>query len=307
MQKNELISLANEMCKELITIIETQEKASKEQLANYLYESAGLIMNIDDKDIGSRDFAETLFHNAYKELTKKSLTSYANTNDEIEKLNEMHKKILLKCNEVQLDLPEITDKFDKIQTQMTSEIKKANEIINFLHEQVKTLEKNSNLDSLTKIYNRRALSTYLKEICEKELLPHDLHALILDIDDFKKINDSHGHLAGDKVLIFIANILRKTLRDGDKVFRYGGEEFVIILNRLDDMQCKNITNRLINLIRNNKLIYKGVGLSVTMSIGATKFVQGDTPDSLIARADKALYKAKEKGKNQMYTEEISGI
>ncbi len=307
MQKHELISLANEMCKELITIIDNQEKASKEQLANYLFESAELVMNITEKDIGSTDFAETLFHNAYKELTKKSLDSYSQTNAKIENLTSMHKKVLDECEKKDINLPEITSKFDNIHNQMADEVKKANATIKHLNEQVVTLEKNSNLDGLTKVYNRRALSSYLKEVCSKEKLPHDLHALILDIDDFKIVNDTHGHLAGDKVLIFIANILRKTLRDGDKVFRYGGEEFVIILNRLNDMQCKNITNRILELIRNNKLVYKGIGMSVTMSIGATKFIQGDTPDSLISRADKALYKAKENGKDQVYSDITNGI
>ena len=307
MQKHELISLTNEMCKELVTIIDNQEQASKEQLANYLFESAELVMNINDKDIGSAEFAETLFHNAYKELTKKSLESYAQTNSKIEKLTNIHKEILLKCEKEDINLPEVLSQFDDIQTQMANEVKKANATIKHLNEQVVTLERNSNLDGLTKVYNRRALSTYLKEVCSKEKLPHDLHALILDIDDFKKINDTHGHLAGDKVLIFIANILRKTLRDGDRVFRYGGEEFVIILNRLDNMQCKNITNRIIGLIRNNKLVYKGVGMSVTMSIGATKFIQGDTPDTLISRADKALYKAKENGKDQVFSDVTDGV
>ncbi|MCD6189947.1 MAG: GGDEF domain-containing protein [Sulfurimonas sp.] len=307
MQKHELISLANEMCKELVTIIDNQEHASKEQLANYLFESAELVMNLKEKDISSTDFAETLFHNVYRELTKKSLSSYTDTNNKIEILAQVHEDTLLECDEDNLDLPLLKSKFHEIQDAMAVEVKKANETIKYLHEQVKTLEKNSNLDGLTKVYNRRALSTYLTEVCSKEKLPNDLHALILDIDDFKKVNDTHGHLAGDKVLIFIANILRKTLRDGDRVFRYGGEEFVIILNRLDDMQCKNITNRIIGLIRNNKLVYKGVSLSVTMSIGATKFISGDTPDSLIYRADKALYKAKENGKDQMYVDLTNGI
>jgi len=307
MQKHELISLANEMCKELVTIIDNQEKASKEQLANYLFESAELVMNADERDIRSGDFAETLFHNAFKELAEKSLDSYSDTNKKIDELTQMHKEVLLQCDKKEINIPEITSKFDNIQTRMSSEIKRANDTIKHLHEQVIALERNSNLDGLTKVYNRRALSTYLKDICAKETLPHDLHALILDIDDFKRVNDSHGHLAGDKVLIFIANTLRKTLRDGDRVFRYGGEEFIIILNRLNNIQCEKITKRLISLIRNNQLVYKGVSLSVTMSVGATKFIQGDTPDSLISRADKALYIAKEKGKDQMYSELLDGI
>lgn len=302
MQKDELISLANEMCKELSTIFDQQESISKEQIATYLRESAQIIMNVDNKDITSKSFVESLFHNAYKEIADKSLSSYANTNQNMEKLRKLQEKTLVECNTQQIDLKSLTEKFNEIQLHMHDEVKKANEVISQLTTQVKVLEEKSNLDSLTKIYNRRALSSYLKMVCSNSDLPYEFHLLILDIDDFKSINDKHGHLAGDKVLIFIANILKKTLRDGDKVFRYGGEEFVIILNRIDDERCLKITKRLLDLIRSNKLIYKGEGLRVTMSIGTTKYRSGDTPDSIVARADKALYIAKNRGKNQMVSD-----
>lgn len=300
MQKNELISLTNKMCKELLAIIDEQKESTKEEVANYLVESAQIIMDLDEDKINSSGFTELLFSNAYKDLAKKSISSYADTNATIEKLTQMHEKALLECNDQHIDLESITDRFEEIQTHMSNEVSKANEVITQLTSQVKTLEETSNLDALTKVYNRRALSTFLNELCSKDKAPENLHMLILDIDDFKKINDSFGHVAGDKVLIFISHILKKTLRDGDKVFRYGGEEFIIILNRLDDEQCKIITTRLLNLIRNNKLIYQGNTLRVTISIGATRFAQGDNPDSLISRADKALYIAKDKGKNQIY-------
>lgn len=302
MRKDELISLANEMCKELSTIIEQQENASKEQIATYLRESAQIIMNLDDKDITSKGFVESLFHNAYKEIAERSISSYANTNENIEKLTKLQEKTLVECNTQQIDLPSLTSKFNEIQLHMSQEVKKANEIISQLTTQVKTLEEKSNLDSLTKVYNRRALSSHLKLLCSNSDLPYEFHLLMLDIDDFKSINDKHGHLAGDKVLIFIANIFKKTLREGDKVFRYGGEEFVIILNRVDSEHCEKITKRLLEIISSNKLIYKGEGLRVTMSVGTTKYSAGDTPDSIIARADKALYKAKNSGKNQMISE-----
>ena len=182
---------------------------------------------------------------------------------------------------------------------MSDEIKKANDVISQLMTQVKVLEKKSNIDSLTKVFNRRALDSYLNMVCEKEDIPYELHLLMLDLDDFKKLNDNYGHIAGDKTLIFVSNILKKTLRDGDKVFRYGGEEFVIVLNRVDDELCLKIASRLLELVRNNNLIYKGESLGVTISIGATKLIKGDTVDSLIDRADKALYLAKEAGKDQM--------
>jgi diguanylate cyclase (GGDEF)-like protein len=214
----------------------------------------------------------------------------------------MHEETLNQCNGTQIDLPNLTSKFNEIQMHMTQEVQKANTLITQLTQQVKKLEEKSNLDALTKVLNRHALINYLDDVCLKKELSYSFHMLILDIDDFKNINDTYGHVAGDKVLIFIANILRKTLRDGDKVFRYGGEEFIIILNRVDDKLCRNITERLLNLIRKNKLIYKGENLNVTMSIGTTKYKQADTPETLMTRADKALYIAKKNGKNQMYSE-----
>ncbi len=298
MQKDELISATNGMCKELLNAIENNKSATKDEIADLLIESAQVIMNVSDEDISKVSFAELLFSNAYRDLTNKSLLSYETTNSNIDKLTKMHKKVILECNEQQIDLSTLTVQFDEIQEHMKNEVVKANEIISQLTSQVKALEETSNLDSLTRVYNRRALSSYMDSVCSNDHQPEDLHVLIMDIDDFKHINDSYGHIAGDKVLIFIAHMLKKTLRDGDKVFRYGGEEFLIVLNRLDDKQCEIISERLLELVRQNKLLYKGKSLRVTMSLGATRYTKGDTPTSLIARADEALYKAKDGGKNQ---------
>ena len=304
MQKDELISLANKMCKELLTIIDEEETATKEQVANYLRESAQIIIDVDEENLNNDGLAASLFHNAYKDIAKKSLSSYATTNENIQKIAQMHEEELSEYDPKHIDLSTVTGKFAEMQALIGNEIKKANEVITQLTSQVKTLEEKSNLDSLTKVFNRRALSSYLENVCSHEKLKYEFHMLLLDIDDFKNINDTYGHVAGDKVLIFISNILRKALRDGDKIFRYGGEEFIIVLNRTDDEHCKKITSRLLELVRANKLLYKGETLRVTMSVGVTKFSQGDTPDSIIDRTDKALYKAKGNGKNQMYVEMI---
>jgi diguanylate cyclase (GGDEF)-like protein len=303
MEKDKLISITNKMCEELLMIIE-DDNVTKEQIADYLNESAQIVLNADSEDMKDLDFAQLMFHNTYKEIAKKSLSSYKNTNTKIKKLTEIHETTLKECNSQHIDVLSIADKFQEIQSHMTDEVIKANEIITKLTDQVKTLEEKSNIDSLTKVFNRRAMTSYIDKICSNSSKSYNFYVLMLDIDDFKQINDHYGHIAGDKVLIFIANILKKTLRDGDKIFRYGGEEFIIILNRIDTKYCEKISNRLLKLVRSNQLIYKGESLSVTISIGATKFLQGDTPDSLIARADKALYKAKKNGKDQIYMEVI---
>ena len=306
MQKADLKSLVTQMYEELLSNIESNTDASKEQVVSYLKDAADAIHSISDDDIDSVAHAKEMFTHTYKEIAKKSLTSYQSTNGKFEELSKLQEKTLNECEDIHIDYPSIKEKFDEIQEHMSFEVKKANEMISALTKQVQQLEESSNLDSLTKVFNRRALTTYLDKICKKGNINSNLHLLILDIDDFKLINDTHGHIAGDKILIFIANILRRTLRDGDKVFRYGGEEFIITLNRIDEEKCKEIGNRILKLISSNQLIYKGTALNVTMSIGATKYNIGDVPDKIINRADKALYKSKHSGKNQMNTEMTDG-
>lgn len=301
MHKDDLKSLVTQMYVDLLDQIETEKEATVEQIAEYLKNAAVAIERIDETKLHFMDEAKMLFTNEYKDIAKESLSSYQNTNVKFEQIAQMHEQTVNEYEDL-INLPALSERFNEIQTHMAEEVQKANNVIMQLIEKVKVLEESSNMDSLTRVYNRRALTSYLNDVFSRENLNYELHLLILDVDDFKVINDTYGHVAGDKILIFLANILKKTLRDGDKIFRYGGEEFIIILNRIDHTNCKNITDRLLELVRKNKLIYKGQSIQVTLSIGATKYKEKDTQDTLLARADKALYKAKNGGKNQMYSE-----
>ncbi len=307
MKKDDLKSLVAQMYNELLDNIDSQKEPDKEQVVTYLQNAVMTIQNINEDELNSVEHAKLAFTNAYKEIATRTLSSYKNTNNRFEKLTKIHEKAVQSCEHQLIDLPSIKDKFDEIQNHMSQEVKRANNIINKLSTQVKELESTSNLDPLTKIFNRRALDTYMTNLCDKTELQHELHLLLLDVDDFKQINDTYGHIAGDKILIFIANLLRKALRDGDKVFRYGGEEFLIVLNRIDTDTCQTIARRILKLISSNQLFYKGQAINVTMSIGSTIYYPEDTPETLINRADKALYKSKNGGKNQMNMELKNGI
>lgn len=306
MEKDDLKSLVTQIYENLLDTINNQTDPNKEQVVEYLREAVEVVSNLNDKQIDSIEHAKAAFNNAYKEIANKGISSYKHSNERFEQLAQMHESTLNDYSSEMIDVPAITEKFNEIQSYMMDEVNKANDIITQLSSQVQTLERDSNIDSLTKVFNRRALSTYLTNICSKKGIPYELHLIILDIDDFKVINDTYGHIAGDKILIFIANILKKTLRDGDKIFRYGGEEFVLLLNRIDTIYCNKILQRLLELVSKNKLLYKGNSINVTVSIGVTVFVEGDEPDSLIARADKALYVAKREGKNTIRTELADG-
>lgn len=302
-KKDELKSLVTQLYNDLMDNIDAQQTPNKEQIVEYLQDAALTIESLNEDELDTSEHTKTAFTNAYKVIAQQGIFSYQETNDAFLNLTQQQQEnfSLYKDNAL-LDIDKLAVKFEEINSLMTKEVEKANDIISELQGRIKQLEENSQLDPLTKVFNRRALNSYLHEVCAKETLENDLYLVILDIDDFKTINDTHGHVAGDKILIFLTNLLKKTLRDGDKIFRYGGEEFVVILNRVDEEVSRYISERILKLVRINKLIYKGTTLQITISIGKTKFYNGDTPEELIDRADKALYRSKMNGKNQINME-----
>ncbi len=307
MKKDYLKSLLTQVYTDILNSIDAQENPTKEYIINELNDAANTIERMSTEQIDSLEEAKAALASSYKEIAQNSIVSYEKTNKSFKKITQEHKETLNKHQDELIDYPSIKEKFDSLQENMSQEVTRANQVITKLSQEVQELEKKSNLDPLTKIFNRRALDTYLKKVCKRESLKHELHLLLLDIDDFKKVNDLHGHLAGDKILIYLANLLRKALRDGDKLFRYGGEEFIIVLNRIDNSACNEVAHRILETVRSNRLIYKGKSLCITVSIGATSYHEGDTPSTLIDRADKALYRSKELGKNQINMEKKSGI
>lgn len=159
--------------------------------------------------------------------------------------------------------------------------------------QKKRYQQLSILDGLTNIYNYR----YFHEIIEKEInrakrYNQIFSLLMIDIDDFKKYNDTQGHLSGDKLLKQIALFLKETVRAADTVFRYGGDEFIILLPMIPKEQALKAAERLQNAIKQN--------FSLTISIGISSFPEdGKDKKSAIKKADLALYQAKHLGRNKI--------
>ncbi len=299
MKKHEIKSLVSQLFNDLNLQIDSEDYISKEQIVNFFRDTADIFSTNDFETI----IDKKLFKNIYKDIAKDSLDSYNKTNQYLDKLNKLQIETLNQCNE-STDLYGHTEQFMSIQKNMAKEIQNAHDTISNLTTQIRILERNSNIDSLTKIHNRGSLNSYLTRVCKKETKSLDMYLLMIDIDHFKNFNDTYGHVVGDKVLIFIANLLKKTLRDGDRAFRYGGEEFTIILNRINEDGCKVVLDRILNLIRKSKLSYDKNSFGVTISIGATSIQKDDTPDIFIARADKALYRAKNNGRNRAEIERL---
>lgn len=168
-----------------------------------------------------------------------------------------------------------------------------------LSESLRTIKEMAQRDALTGVFNRHHMSEALdREISRSERGAPAFLALIADIDHFKHINDTYGHLVGDEVLKTVANSTRQILRKADYLCRYGGEEFVMILAADDAAQasaaCERIRENVAQL-RIPELQQHGV----TISIGGSFYRQGDTQATLLGRADAALYRAKNGGRDRV--------
>ncbi|MBM3228380.1 GGDEF domain-containing protein [Candidatus Pacearchaeota archaeon] len=123
----------------------------------------------------------------------------------------------------------------------------------------------------------------------------NLCLFIIDLDFFKKINDTYGHVKGDEILRIIGSVLKKHIRKSDVAARFGGEEFIILLPETNLEKAKRLAQRLKNLVANNKILKR---YRVTFSGGLAQYKKGDAKKSLKDRADKALYQAKNSGRNK---------
>lgn len=151
-------------------------------------------------------------------------------------------------------------------------------------------------DPLTGVGNRRALDEKLAEVCAAQTranVPASL--LLLDIDNFKEINDEFGHPAGDQILVRLTEIIELRIRVTDSLYRIGGEEFVVVIEGQQKEQARRLAEQLRTLVEANELAPGG---SVTISLGVAELSTGETPQQWLRRADVALYESKRAGRNQ---------
>ncbi|MBW7903717.1 MAG: diguanylate cyclase [Rhodocyclaceae bacterium] len=156
-------------------------------------------------------------------------------------------------------------------------------------------------DSMTGLYNARHFALRLGEEMDRcRRYRHSLALMVMDVDNFKQFNDTWGHVQGDQVLIRLAECIVACLRRSDQGFRYGGEEFVVLLPETDMEEAAAAAERLCNMFANSEISpVAGSSVRCTASIGVTTFVPGETPRDFVARADSGTYEAKRLGKNRV--------
>ncbi len=166
---------------------------------------------------------------------------------------------------------------------------------------VEKLRKLSITDGLTKLFNSRYFYNQLNgEIDRSNRYGHPLSLLLLDIDNFKDYNDTYGHLEGDKILVRLGAVIKTCLRKMDSAYRYGGEEFTIILPETVGDEAETVAQRVRTAVLDEDFIAKnGKKVDITVSIGVTQYCREEDISTFVQRADQAMYRSKQDGRNKV--------
>lgn len=177
---------------------------------------------------------------------------------------------------------------------------------NNMFEAKESMKTQANYDPLTKLLNRNSMESFFKD---KIFGKNQKFALIIcDIDNFKKVNDTYGHNMGDIVLVHVSNSLKSTFRNEDFLCRWGGEEFLIVINNIDQEVAYDMVEHARKIVNSNEVEYEDVRLKVSMTFGVIFCDENITPNmqKIIKHADELLYKGKNNGKNQVVFEKLGG-
>lgn len=204
---------------------------------------------------------------------------------------------LMIFEQYRLTYNELISKMSKLNDQIVDITRQLEKKNLQLSEALKTIKKITNTDPLTGILNRRAFHKILKReisFARRHSLP--LSFVMIDIDHFKRINDTYGHEMGDRILKRFARIIIKSIRHEDIFARFGGEEFILLLPNTDINSAFSVCERIRQKIEKTK--FKGIKERITASFGITELLQQDKELDVLKRADEALYEAKRKGRNR---------
>jgi len=214
--------------------------------------------------------------------------------EDIHQINRILGDLSKDVRGAQLDMQRLRDELIEARHKVEAAEQKIHELEVEL-EQVSTLVHE---DQLTGTLNRRGMDdAFERELARADRLKSPLCVALLDVDNFKKLNDTLGHQAGDEALLHLVRVVKETLRPMDIIARFGGEEFVIILPDASLDEAISVMTRLQRELTKKFFLYKNQRVLITFSAGVALREAGEVPNSMIERADKAVYKAKEAGRN----------
>ena len=282
-------------------------KKEKSEIEEFLKQLTGRLHELD-KDIRETSRIRELTHQHGKEMTdgmKTEIQTIEQGISNIENFEELktsiQSRVILLRNHVDAFILKEGKKDTEavaIIEQLKQQVKTMEDESEALKEQIEKERQQTLRDVLTEIPNRLSYEERLNlELANFRRHNNPFVLVVWDIDLFKKVNDNYGHAAGDQVLKLVASILNKNMRETDFIARYGGEEFVSLLPAADLKAAQLVTDKLREVISESDFHFRDEAVSVTVSAGFAEVKENESGEDLFIRADKALYKAKESGRN----------
>jgi len=283
-----------------------QERATAESFLSGLSEALSDVQNAINNTLFSNNQSKSA-NNELNARLHKQVDEMSTVVDSAKSIADLKQKINKNLQNIVKTLEDKTETENQhtreIENQlndMTARVKELEKQSQFFEEQLKQQKIKSMQDALTKLNNRAAFDDYFsKKLQNFQEQSFDLALVILDLDDFKRINDTYGHTAGDKTLQVMAMTLTKKALPEAFIARYGGEEFVLVYCELAQDKLIQHLNDLRKHIARLPFKFKNNKVSITTSIGVTHIKAQDNIHSAFERADKALYQAKDQGKNRV--------
>lgn len=216
--------------------------------------------------------------------------------DNLEGLRTLIDELMSDTRSMQVDMLRSRDELVEARQQAQS----AEQRVHELEGELERVSGQVREDQLTGALNRRGMEDAMeREIARAKRSKKPLCVALLDVDNFKRLNDTHGHSAGDAALVHLAKVIKHTVRPTDVIARFGGEEFVIILTETGQSEAVRVVQRLQRELTRRFFLHNNERLLMTFSAGVAEYRQGDSDESLFQRADKAMYQAKVQGKNRV--------
>ena len=239
------------------------------------------------------------YHNKLEQYSEK-----ISSTDDIKELNQLLVLIMEETSQMQKSTLNYRNEF----LTARAEVSLAQNKINQLETELLEMGEKVHEDHLTGILNRRGLDNAFERETSRSMR-HQIPVCyaLLDIDNFKKLNDTHGHQVGDDALVYLVESIKDTTRPEDIVSRYGGEEFVILLPNTDLEEAVHILSRIRRNLTKKFFLHENKRLLITFSAGIAQLQPGESQESIFKRADEALYRAKRGGKNQILTSEQPSV
>jgi len=297
----------------LISNMRQQMEAENNELQDFLRHLTGRLQDLDQHLAGAQTQHRASIDSSRElDAAVQAQVRHIETSvDQAEDPQQLKAEIQQRLETILQHLDEHREQDEARQHHLEEELKRLNQRVREMEKEGENLrrrlrEKHEQAvhDPLTGLYNRLAYDERIKqEFARAKRYGKPLSLAVLDIDRFKRINDSYGHKAGDKALKIIAERVRKNLRETDFLARYGGEEFVIVMpeTALDDGLVA--VEKLRKDVSQSHFHYQGTGVNITVSVGLAQMREDDGPETLFQRADHALYTAKESGRDRTCAEE----